>query len=138
MRPKQGIQPLTQMPMRWVAGLLILAAVSLVSCGRSAPDTAKAEAPQPVRISTANVEVRNVQAAFEETGSFVADESSDIAPPVAGRIIRTPANVGDWVKQGQVIAELDHRDAELQLEQARARLAEIGRASCRERVCHNV
>jgi multidrug efflux pump subunit AcrA (membrane-fusion protein) len=41
---------------------------------------------------------------------------------VAGRVIATPVNIGDFVRQGQVICELDHRDAQLKLDQARAAL----------------
>ena len=75
-----------------------------------------------IAVSTAHPAVRNVPAAFEETGTFAADETSDIAPPVAGRVIATPVDVGDFVKQGQIICELDHRDAQLKLDQARAQL----------------
>jgi multidrug efflux pump subunit AcrA (membrane-fusion protein) len=73
-------------------------------------------------ISTTRATIRNVPDAFESTGTFDADETSDIAPPVAGRVVATPVNVGDFVKQGQVICELDHRDAQLKLDQARAQL----------------
>jgi multidrug efflux pump subunit AcrA (membrane-fusion protein) len=65
---------------------------------------------------------RTVPATFQETGTFVADETSDIAPMVPGRVISTPVNVGDFVKHGQVVCELDHRDAQLRLDQARAAL----------------
>jgi multidrug efflux pump subunit AcrA (membrane-fusion protein) len=41
---------------------------------------------------------------------------------VAGRVLATPVNVGDFVKHGQVVCELDHRDAQLRLDQARAAL----------------
>jgi multidrug efflux pump subunit AcrA (membrane-fusion protein) len=75
-------------------------------------------------ISTATATSRTVPASFEETGTFAADETSDIAPMVAGRVLTTPVNVGDFVKLGQVVCELDHRDAELRLEQARAQLNE--------------
>lgn len=78
--------------------------------------------PKRLAVSTARAALRNVPAAFEETGTFAADETSDIAPLVAGRVIATPVNVGDFVKQGQVICELDHRDAQLRLDQARAQL----------------
>src|SRR6516162_3986197 len=75
-----------------------------------------------VTVTTATARVRTVPAAFEETGAFVADETSDIAPPVAGRVVATPVNVGDFVKEGQVVCELDRRDAQLKLDQARAQL----------------
>ena len=35
---------------------------------------------------------------------YVAEESSDIAPYVPGRVIATPVDAGDFVRQGQVIA----------------------------------
>ena len=57
---------------------------------------------------------------MQVTGSFVAKESSDVAPEAAGRVVETPVNVGDFVKQGQVIARLEDRDAQLRLEQAQA------------------
>src|SRR5262249_8403623 len=75
-----------------------------------------------VAVTTVKATTRNVPAAFQETGSFIADETSDIAPPVAGRVVSTPVNIGDFVRAGQVICELDHRDAQLKLDQAKAAL----------------
>ena len=43
-----------------------------------------------------------------------------MAPETAGRVVETPVNVGDFVKQGQVIARLEDRDAKLRLDQAQA------------------
>ncbi|MGA3200913.1 MAG: efflux RND transporter periplasmic adaptor subunit, partial [Bryobacteraceae bacterium] len=96
------------------------------ACGSrpSAQVSAAAAGPKVVAVSTSPATLRQVSAGFEETGSFVADESSDIAPSVAGLVIATPVNVGDFVKRGQVICELDHRDAQLKLDQARAQLDE--------------
>ncbi len=100
--------------------------VSLVTASCTSPKKAASEAPtvKSIDVTTAPSVVRQVSAAFNETGTFVADESSDLAPPVAGRVIRTPVDVGAFVKEGQVICELDHRDAELKLQQVRAQLAE--------------
>ncbi len=95
------------------------------SCASKKPSiAADSTAPKSVTVTTAKAIVRQVSASFDETGTFVADESSDIAPPVAGRILRTPVDIGAFVKEGQVICELDHRDAQLKLEQTRAQLAE--------------
>ena len=109
-----------------LCGLVVLGC----SCGgkKVNPDVqasaAKGSVTAPIAVPTARPVTRQVPAAFNETGTFVAEESSDIAPPVAGRVIRTPVDVGAFVKQGQVICELDHRDAELKLQQVRAQLAE--------------
>ena len=104
----------------WVISIAILA-VLLSSCSKSKDVAAAAPTgPQTLTVSAATASTRTVPAAFSETGSFIADESSDIAPMVAGRVIATPVNVGDFVRQGQVICELDHRDAQLRLDQAKA------------------
>lgn len=111
--------------------LLLLSALALVVCscgGKKTNSAVQAATVQPTKVATAKPEVRQVPAAFNETGTFVAEESSDIAPPVAGRVIRTPVDVGAFVKEGEVICELDHRDAELKLEQMRAQLAEANAA----------
>jgi multidrug efflux pump subunit AcrA (membrane-fusion protein) len=103
---------------------LIGLAALLAACGGNQTAVVAQTAPQKIAVSTAPAVTRTVSASFEETGTFNADESSDIAPPVAGRVLTTPVNVGDFVKQGQVVCELDHRDAELKLEQAKAQLNE--------------
>jgi multidrug efflux pump subunit AcrA (membrane-fusion protein) len=107
--------------------ILLLCGVSIVSYSCTAKKqgaTVESSAVKPVGVSTAKSVVRRVAAAFDETGTFVAEEASDIAPPVAGRVLRTPVDVGAFVKQGQIICELDHRDADLRLQQMRAQLAE--------------
>jgi multidrug efflux pump subunit AcrA (membrane-fusion protein) len=102
----------------------LLSIVMLTGCGGNRPTAAAATAAQKISIAAATATSKTVPASFEETGTFAADETSDIAPLVAGRVLATPVNVGDFVKQGQVVCELDHRDAELHLEQARAQLNE--------------
>lgn len=107
--------------------IMILAASLTLSPGCGSKQTVQAVSPSEVAavgVNTAVAVEREVPADFEETGTFIADESSDIAPPVAGRVISTPVDVGAHVVQGQVICELDHRDAQLKLDQARAQLAE--------------
>jgi multidrug efflux pump subunit AcrA (membrane-fusion protein) len=106
-----------------------LIALMLTGCSRKS-ETAAAASSAPVRITvtSAQATTRNVSASISETGSFVADETSDIAPLVAGRVIATPVNIGDFVKQGQVICELDHRDAQLRLDQAKAQLDQASAA----------
>jgi multidrug efflux pump subunit AcrA (membrane-fusion protein) len=108
----------------------LLCIVTLAAGCGSKPDTdtTSAAAPQPIPVSVVKAQVKNVPAGFQETGSFVADETSDIAPPVAGRVLSTPVDVGAFVHQGQVICELDHRDAQLKLDQAKAQLAEANAA----------
>ncbi|HWC99260.1 MAG TPA: efflux RND transporter periplasmic adaptor subunit [Candidatus Sulfopaludibacter sp.] len=104
--------------------LLAVLAILGSGCGRSEVATASQAIPKKLTVSTARAESRTVPASFQETGTFNPDETSDIAPMVAGRVVATPVDVGDFVKQGQVICELDHRDAQLRLDQAKAQLNE--------------
>jgi len=112
---------------RLVIIALLLTSLFLAGCASNheaaaaGPDVSKT-GPKKVTVTTAQAVTRTVPAAFQETGTFIADETSDIAPLVPGRVIATPVNVGDFVKQGQVVCELDHRDAQLRIDQARAAL----------------
>jgi multidrug efflux pump subunit AcrA (membrane-fusion protein) len=102
---------------------LLLTSLWLAGCASSKPAAAAGSVEQvKVPVTTAQAVTRTVPAAFQETGTFVADETSDIAPMVPGRVIATPVNIGDFVKHGQIVCELDHRDAQLRLDQARAAL----------------
>jgi multidrug efflux pump subunit AcrA (membrane-fusion protein) len=106
-------------------GIVLIPMLLLAACSRPKDVVPTAHAAsETIVVSTAQAVVRTVPAAFEVTGTFNADEISDIAPPVGGRVITTPVNVGDFVKQGAVVCELDHRDAQLKLDQARAQLDE--------------
>ena len=105
---------------------LIFPILLLTGCGSKASpvETATTAVQKPISTATAVAEAKEVPADFQVTGTFAADESSDIAPLVAGRVLSTPVNVGDHVTQGQVVCELDHRDAQLRLDQVKALLAE--------------
>jgi multidrug efflux pump subunit AcrA (membrane-fusion protein) len=112
--------------MKQVKTLILVTSILLAGCGakQTSVQAVSPDAAKPIAVATSIAVEREVRADFEETGSFMADESSDIAPPVAGRVISTPVDVGARVLQGQVICELDHRDAQLKLDQARAQLEE--------------
>lgn len=119
---------------------LLTALIALAACSRpAATPVAAAEGPKHFAIPVAHAATRIVQASFDATGAFVADESSDVAPLVAGRVIATPVNAGDFVKAGQVLCELDHRDAQLKLDQAKAALEQATAAlnQSQWRVGHN-
>jgi len=70
--------------------------------------------------ATAQAMVRNVSISFQATGAFIAQESSDVAPAVGGRVASTPVEIGDYVKKGQAICILEQREAQLRVDQAKA------------------
>jgi len=99
-------------------------ALLMSACGSDKTAEVKTAPPAPIAVTTATVTEREVPADFQETGTFIAEETSQIAPVAAGRVIATPVDVGARVQKGQVICELDPRDAQLRLDQAKAQLAE--------------
>lgn len=105
--------------------LALLSAVFSAACGSSAGSNAPAtnttsETEAVITVSVATVESRQVPAVIQATGSMTADEVSNIAPKVAGKISNIAVNVGDFVSQGTVIAKIDERDAKLELASAQA------------------
>ncbi|MEQ1885540.1 MAG: efflux RND transporter periplasmic adaptor subunit [Bryobacteraceae bacterium] len=124
MQPNQTLIP--KASKRYV-GVVLVAALTVAACGKkpeassdtAGPAAGAASSGTPV-VRVIQVEQRSVSAAIQVTGSFAAKEASDVAPQAAGRVIETPVDVGDFVKQGQVIAKLEDRDVQLRLEQAQA------------------
>ncbi|HEX6127307.1 MAG TPA: efflux RND transporter periplasmic adaptor subunit [Pyrinomonadaceae bacterium] len=78
--------------------------------------------PAPIAVTIARTEIRNVPAYIQSTGSLIADETSDIAPKVAGKVANVSVDVGDFVSQGTVIAKIDDSDARRELAGAQARV----------------
>jgi RND family efflux transporter MFP subunit len=74
----------------------------------------------PIQVSTTKVVARDVPAFIQSTGSFIADETSDVAPKVAGKVVNVYVNVGEFIGQGSNIAKIDDKDARLQLVEAEA------------------
>ncbi|MEO5924818.1 MAG: efflux RND transporter periplasmic adaptor subunit [Bryobacteraceae bacterium] len=111
--------------------VLSLAAILLftTACGKSAsenPVSANTEtkAAQVAAVTSVRVSTQEVSASVQATGSFAAQESSNVAPDSPGVIAATPVDVGSVVQAGQVIARLDDRDAKLRLQQALANQAQ--------------
>ncbi|NOT47434.1 MAG: efflux RND transporter periplasmic adaptor subunit [Acidobacteria bacterium] len=97
----------------------------LAGCGSSGAADVKSGnsnsgEPPPIAITVAKTEGRNVPAFIQATGSLVADETSNVAPKVAGKVANVNVNVGQFVSQGVEIARIDDRDARLQLASAQA------------------
>jgi RND family efflux transporter MFP subunit len=104
-----------------LAGIAILAATGCGSGTKNVSLTEAATGPAKVlKVATVRAVSREVSSSVQVTGSFLAEESSDVAPPAAGRVIATPVDAGAFVKEGQLLAKLEDRDAQLRLQAALA------------------
>lgn len=105
--------------------LVLLFAAFGFACGKSSAESenqnkAENEKDAVINVSVAKAEARQVPAYIPATGSLTADETSDIAPKVAGKVVNIYANVGDFITRGSTIAKLDDNDARLRVAEAQA------------------
>lgn len=107
-RPAQGLA---------VLGVVALSAL-LSACSRPEP------APEPVRaVKVVTVGVDNYRAGHEFAGEVRARVESRLGFRVGGKIVQRQAELGQRVKPGQVLAQLDPRDLQLGADAARAQVA---------------
>ncbi|MBS0468627.1 MAG: efflux RND transporter periplasmic adaptor subunit [Proteobacteria bacterium] len=100
--------------------LCSLAASVLLLAGCSRPEPV----PEPVRsVKLITVGPSAVQMHLEYSGEVRARIESRIGFRVAGKIVRRQAELGQRVKAGQLLAQLDVRDYELATQAARAQVA---------------
>jgi multidrug efflux pump subunit AcrA (membrane-fusion protein) len=76
----------------------------------------------PVRVTTAPVEGRAVQRGVDTVGSLLAWDEVVARTQISGTLVRLHVDLGDPVREGQPVAELDRREAELAVDQLRADL----------------
>ena len=112
-RPAAG-RALTALPL----ALSLAASLVLVACGKEPP------APEPVRaVRTMTVGQLSGATLRDYAGEVHARVESRLAFRVGGKIVQRPVNLGDRVKGGQALAEVDPADLRFGQDAARAGLA---------------
>lgn len=100
--------------------LLTLPALALLAaCQAETAPVVKAERPVQVQ----RVAFASEQASRDFVGVVRARYETDLGFRVAGKIVERRVNVGDRVKAGDVVAQLDPQDLKLQVESAEAEFA---------------
>jgi RND family efflux transporter MFP subunit len=110
-----------------------IAIFALICCLSAACNSSKAEVEKKgidaetksettIQVTTGKTISREIPSFIQATGSFAADETSDVAPKVAGKVINVYGDAGQFVAQGAVIARLDDKDTRLDLRQAEVRV----------------
>jgi multidrug efflux system membrane fusion protein len=106
-------------PARGLSTCLSLAALALLSaCSKPAPPE------EPVRaVKVIAVAMSNMTASAEFPGDVRARTESRLGFRVAGKLIKRQVELGQRVKAGQVLAQLDPQDYKLAADAARAQLS---------------
>jgi len=104
--------------MNKTAFAVISSALLLAACSKPAPPE------EPVRaVKVMTVGVDSFNAGYEFAGEVKAQVESRLGFRIGGKIIRRQAELGQHVKAGQVLAQLDPQDYKLAADAARAQVA---------------
>ena len=111
--------------------LLLIAFLStaLLGCGAKKSEQGQADekknGPKPTLISVTHVKKQAIDITEQSVGSLEGLTNPTVSSEVAAKVIRVHVNIGQAVKQGQLIATLDATDFSLQIKEAQAEVARI-------------
>lgn len=101
--------------------ILFGAAAILAGCGGHAPESTRAESKKaPVTVAVQTVATAESPSFYEAAATVRARTSAQISSRVMAYVRDVRVKVGDTVREGQVLAVLDSRDADVRKQQADA------------------
>lgn len=104
--------------------LFSLSMVLVVACGASEPESRQAAASSPSEISTDTVSLDQVRNTLELMGIVRAGTQASVAAQLMAQVKAAPVAVGDRVRRGQVLFELDSSELTARMAAARAAAAQ--------------
>jgi RND family efflux transporter MFP subunit len=108
--------------------VILLGTLLIVVCGAGLVGYRMWGAATTPEVEVARALVESSNAGVElltATGYVVADRKAAVSPKISGRLEYLGVDTGSLVKPNQVIARLEHRDLDAQLEDARGNLANL-------------
>jgi multidrug efflux pump subunit AcrA (membrane-fusion protein) len=112
--------------------LALLASLGFLAAacgGDGRANSQRAEAVRTVRTRTQVIQPSAVFDLFQAPGTIKAKTATVVSSKIVGQILSLTVREGDRVRQGQVLAEIDNREAAAQLRRAQAGLVEAQRSS---------
>lgn len=112
---------------RWLSRILIVAAVLAITIGVVLFKKSRAKKEEMASVRTEKVTRGTILQTISATGQIVAETGAavKIGSQVSGRIKRLYTDVGQEVKAGDVIAEIDAQDLAASLESAKRNQAQL-------------
>lgn len=104
------------------AGCALLTAVILASCSRQQPVQAKQDKSGPVPISAVPVRLKQIQRTVESVGTLFPYDEAIISAEIDGRVDQVNVDLGDTVKEGQVMVHISDEEQRYIVAQNEAQL----------------
>jgi RND family efflux transporter MFP subunit len=106
--------------------LTILMFMFLAGCAKKQEVVAAGpKTPEAIQVRVQPAVARTLDKSIDVTGTLEADETVNLSFEIQGRVSSFKVDFGQLVKKGDVIAELDRREYEFQLERAKANVAQL-------------
>lgn len=102
---------------------VVIVATATAACSKSSPGAqarSRDDAPKPVEVE--KVREESVRRAVEVVGTLAAVDEVTVSAEAEGRVSRLLADLGDRVKAGQPLVELDREKPQYQFDQQKAAL----------------
>jgi membrane fusion protein (multidrug efflux system) len=104
--------------------VFIALSFALAGCGQHTDAKGAATATPPPHVVVTTVAQHDQPVYREWIGTTQGDVNADIRPKVEGYLLRRIYQEGSYVQRGQLLFEIDTRQAQAQLQQAQANLAQ--------------
>ena len=104
-----------------LAVVVVSAGVAGCGHGRGEADAERSTAVRVVPVTIANLEHRSVERTVEVIGTLRGWEQVTVGTKRTGRVVKVHHDIGDRVKPGEPLVELDPVDAKLGVQQAESR-----------------
>lgn len=98
--------------------IVILSTLLLSGCGKTKTVTAQPE--KIINVETQKIEKQNFTLKTTLTGKIEPIQEASISPKVPGKIEKVNVEIGDYVKQGDILFKLEQEDSQLHVDQAQA------------------
>ena len=114
----------------------ILFSVTLTGCGESKSHATEEKAVVLVPVQADQVAVGSIDAAYGSTAVLEAAEEASVAARQSGVVVEIQVEEGDFVEEGQVLAQLETDQLQLRAKQAQANLKQLANEMQRMKRMH--